>query len=157
MAFSFTVTGLVNDFFTMTATRTVAPLDTSEFSGVVRAAQTLVVDTTSDANLTACTAAANDCSLRGAINNANANAGADTITFAASVTGTITLGGTQLPVITDNATITGPGVATLAVSGNNASRVWKLRRAKPFRLVDLRFATATRRAPTSPTNRALAF
>lgn len=39
------------------------------------------VDTTSDANLTACTATPGDCSLRGAINNANANGVADTITF----------------------------------------------------------------------------
>src|SRR3954452_18099603 len=38
------------------------------------------VDTTSDANLTACTAAASDCSLRGAINNVN-SVGADTIQF----------------------------------------------------------------------------
>ena len=41
----------------------------------------MVVDTAFDSNLTACTGAANDCSLRGAINNANANGGADTITF----------------------------------------------------------------------------
>src|SRR5260370_40683214 len=41
----------------------------------------IVVDTASDSNLTACTGAANDCSLRGAINDANANGGADTITF----------------------------------------------------------------------------
>jgi len=39
------------------------------------------VDTTSDANLTACTGTPGDCSLRGAINNANANGVADTITF----------------------------------------------------------------------------
>src|ERR1700674_1303378 len=41
----------------------------------------MVVDTTSDASLTACTGAPNDCSLRGAITNASGNAGADTITF----------------------------------------------------------------------------
>jgi hypothetical protein len=45
----------------------------------------MVVDTLSDANLTACTGAAGDCSLRGAINNASANAGADSITFSGSV------------------------------------------------------------------------
>src|SRR5262245_44970378 len=48
-------------------------------------ASSFVVDTTSDANLTACTVAANDCSLRGAINNAVANSGADTITFDANI------------------------------------------------------------------------
>ena len=40
-----------------------------------------VVDTTSDATLTACTVAAGDCSLRGAITNANASGSGDTITF----------------------------------------------------------------------------
>ena len=63
---------------------------------------TFVVDTTSDAYLSACTAAANDCSLRGAINNANFDAGLDTITF--SVSGTITLG-SMLPTIDDDVTI----------------------------------------------------
>ena len=38
-----------------------------------------VVDTTSDLNLITCAADAGDCSLRGAINNANASAGGDTI------------------------------------------------------------------------------
>jgi hypothetical protein len=45
-------------------------------------AATFVVDTTSDnVSLSACTAAAGDCSLRGAIVQANAVAGADDITF----------------------------------------------------------------------------
>jgi hypothetical protein len=43
------------------------------------------VDTTSDANLVACTASPGDCSLRGAINNANASGAADVITFDAAV------------------------------------------------------------------------
>ncbi|MEO7666800.1 MAG: hypothetical protein ABIU97_07170, partial [Dehalococcoidia bacterium] len=43
-----------------------------------------VVDTTSDTILTACTGAAGDCSLRGAVSNASAP-GADTITFDATV------------------------------------------------------------------------
>jgi hypothetical protein len=43
-------------------------------------AATLTVDTTADdASLSACTAAPNDCSLRGAITAANAQAGADTV------------------------------------------------------------------------------
>lgn len=42
---------------------------------------TFLVDTTSDADLQACTGAIGDCSLRGAINKANATAGADTINF----------------------------------------------------------------------------
>ncbi|HSP54135.1 MAG TPA: hypothetical protein VLS25_00980, partial [Dehalococcoidia bacterium] len=48
-------------------------------------AASYVVDTTSDANLTSCSGDADDCSLRGAMNNAVANAGADTITFDPSV------------------------------------------------------------------------
>jgi hypothetical protein len=44
-------------------------------------AATFTVDTTSDSSLTACTAAANDCSLRGAMFNANNTASADTINF----------------------------------------------------------------------------
>jgi hypothetical protein len=43
---------------------------------------TLTVDTTSDAMLSACTAAAGDCSLRGAITLANADGAEDTIAFA---------------------------------------------------------------------------
>jgi hypothetical protein len=44
-------------------------------------AATFVVDTTSDAALTACTAALADCSLRGALQNANLNTDADVIQF----------------------------------------------------------------------------
>lgn len=44
-------------------------------------AATLVVDTTSDAALSACTAAADDCSLRGAITASNASPDADAIHF----------------------------------------------------------------------------
>ncbi len=48
--------------------------------GVAEAA-TYVVDTTSDGNLSGCTAGAADCSLRGAINRANSAPDPDTITF----------------------------------------------------------------------------
>ena len=44
-------------------------------------AATFTVDTTSDASLSACTAAPDDCSLRGAINAANATPAADDIHF----------------------------------------------------------------------------
>ena len=52
--------------------------------GLVNTSQaaTYVVDNTGDTNLSACTAAAGDCTLRGAINSANSNPGADTINFA---------------------------------------------------------------------------
>ena len=61
-------------------------------------------------------------SLRQAI--ADANPG-DEITFAGTVTGTITLTSSQL-VINKNLTITGPGADVLTISGNNASRVFNI-------------------------------
>lgn len=50
------------------------------FSPLASAA-TFVVDTTSDVAITACTAAPNDCSLRGAIAAGNASAGPDIVNF----------------------------------------------------------------------------
>lgn len=83
-----------------------------------------VVDTTADdPTLSACTVAANDCSLRGAI-AAAATGGA--ITFDLSVFGTaqtITLTNGDL-AITKALSISGTGVGALTVSGNNASRVF---------------------------------
>ena len=64
-------------------------------------------------------------SLYQAILNANANAGADTITFAPEVSGTIVLTG-SLPFIVDMLTINGPGANVLAVSGANAYRVFAI-------------------------------
>lgn len=50
---------------------------------------------------------------------------ADTIAFAPGVTGTITLGGTQLS-ITDAVTINGPGLGNLSISGNALSRIFNI-------------------------------
>ncbi len=83
-------------------------------------AASYLVDTTSDANLTACTAAADDCSLRGAMNNANANPGPHVISFdpapdggdanfpadLSDATGAIALGASLPP-------LTGPDVYTI--------------------------------------------
>ncbi len=63
-------------------------------------------------------------SLREAITNA---APGDTINF--SVTGTITLTSGQL-LISKDLTISGPGADSLAISGNNASRVFKISLSK---------------------------
>ena len=60
-------------------------------------------------------------SLREAINAANANPGADTITFA--VSGTISLDGTALPAITDNLTIVGPGAGRLTIDAHGGSGI----------------------------------
>src|SRR5262245_58150602 len=57
------------------------------------------------------TADAGTGSLRDAISQANAMMGADTITFAAGVTGMITLTTGEL-LISDDLTITGPGTAS---------------------------------------------
>lgn len=60
--------------------------------------------------------------LRQAILNANAIAGADTITFDAAVTGTITLSSGQLSVNSD-VILTGPGAGLLTISGGDVSRI----------------------------------
>jgi len=93
-------------------------------------ANTITVDSSADTAI-----GDGRCTLREAINNANANAdttgandcatgsGADVIRFAPSIT-TITLSGTELPAITESLTITGPGASSLTISGNNQSRIF---------------------------------
>ena len=61
--------------------------------------------------------------LTEALNLTNSNRGADTITFASTLSGsTITLTGTQL-TITDDLTMTGLGAGNLAIDGGGLSRV----------------------------------
>lgn len=67
---------------------------------------------------------ANDGSLRKAVEDANALAGADTILFRSDLTGTIKLAA-EIP-ITDSVTITGPGAAVIAVSGDNQYRIFNI-------------------------------
>ena len=62
-------------------------------------------------------------SLRGDIQMSNASPGANTITFA--VAGTITLTSGQLEISND-LTITGPGSASLTISGANQSRIFQI-------------------------------
>lgn len=62
---------------------------------------------------------ATDCTLREAINAANANTAEDeTITFAAGLAGTIQLA-SQLPQITSNLNIAGPGAGVISVRRNS--------------------------------------
>jgi hypothetical protein len=64
--------------------------------------------------------------LREAVERANANSGAETVSFASGLQGqTITLTLGQID-ITDDLTLAGPGAAKLAVSGNNNSRVFSV-------------------------------
>lgn len=74
------------------------------------------------------TPVAGQTTLRQAVESANSSAGADTITFKATLAGTITLGGTQLELSDTSGatTISGPGADILAVSGGNLSRVFKI-------------------------------
>jgi hypothetical protein len=91
-------------------------------------ADTFAVDDTGDADLTTCAAAANDCTLRGAIERANATEDADTITLPAGriqvatplpqiTTGDLTIRG----VSARESTIDGTGsVGTLLFAGGNS-------------------------------------
>ncbi len=65
-------------------------------------------------------------SLREAINYAKSLGGNQAITFAAGVTGTITLNGSELDLNQTGGTLTiqGPGASLLSISGNNASGVF---------------------------------
>src|SRR5206468_1420183 len=67
-------------------------------------------------------------SLRDAVRQANAAAGADMIGFAAGLSGQITLTTGQLEIsgTTGPTTINGPGVNLLAVNGNNSDRVFQV-------------------------------
>jgi len=69
-------------------------------------------------------------SLRQAILNANANPGADVITFAAGLHGTIRLSTGELTIL-DSVEIDGPGALELAINGNDAARVFDIEGAAP--------------------------
>jgi hypothetical protein len=79
--------------------------------------------------------------LRAAITQANANPGADTIDFA--LTGTITLNSTQLPTITDDLTVSGPGAASLTLDAHGASRVLQVGAGATVGLSGLTIANAS--------------
>jgi hypothetical protein len=78
-------------------------------------------------------------SLRDAVAQANAHAGADTIVFESGLTGTIALTGGELD-ITDDLTINGLGADRLNVSGNNTSRVFKVESGEAVKISGLTIA-----------------
>ena len=83
----------------------------------------LIVTTTADHDDGSC--AGGDCTLREAINAANAANGTNTILFASGLSGTITLQPALGPLtVTDSVIIVGPGARLLSVSGNGAIRVF---------------------------------
>ncbi|MEO8391953.1 MAG: right-handed parallel beta-helix repeat-containing protein, partial [Chloroflexota bacterium] len=85
-------------------------------------AATFTVTTAADHNDGSCDA---DCSLREAINAANSAGGANTISFSGlfSSAQTITLT-SNLPGLSSNITITGPGANLLTIDGANAHQVF---------------------------------
>ena len=89
----------------------------------------LIVTKLADTNDLVCDT---DCSLREAVHTAGLNFGTDTITFAANVFGTITLGGTEILIQNQNVNIVGyPNLKSnvLTVSGANTSRIFRLNNA----------------------------
>ncbi|MBL8206062.1 MAG: CSLREA domain-containing protein [Blastocatellia bacterium] len=70
-----------------------------------------------------CATAGGVCTLRAAIQEANAITACTPLTIDFSVTGTITLGSALPAIAHPNLTINGPGAASLTVSGNNLYRV----------------------------------
>jgi len=74
------------------------------------------------------TATPGQCSLRAALQQANATAGADAITF--SVTGIITLT-SESPLITDTLTLTGPGPALLVIDADATGSVLQFLGSNP--------------------------
>lgn len=91
------------------------------FTAVIVSAETRTVTTADDDVATP---------PAGSLRKAIADAGdGDTIEFQAGLTGAITLAGTEL-LLDKNLTITGPGAALLAISGNQQSRVFRVSAGK---------------------------
>lgn len=80
-------------------------------------------------------------SLRAAVASANVNPGADVIRFQGNLAGTITLTSGQME-IADALTIDGPGTSRITISGNNASRVFKMGPGTDVSIDDLTIANA---------------
>jgi hypothetical protein len=76
-----------------------------------------------------CADASGSCTLRAAIQQANATAGADLIDFDSTVFAaaqTILLNGSALPQITENLTITGTSPSLLTIDGEENSRIFNI-------------------------------
>lgn len=93
-----------------------AAIGSSTLAASAAQADDFVVTTTADSATTM--RAEGDLTLRDAVLAANATAGADTITFASGLSGTLRLTGGVLEVAPGGLTITGPGSTVLSVSGD---------------------------------------
>lgn len=114
----------------------------------VNAATYTVDNTSDDASKNGCTTKTNDCSLRGAINLANASTDDDTIDFDDSLANQkITLGGKHLS-ITDNGrlTINGLGAIRLSVSGDKKSNVFFIAKNVNVSINDITVTNGYRRS-----------
>lgn len=87
----------------------------------IAGAATFTVSTTADSGAG---------SLRDALDQANRTIGTDTIAFSAGLTGTIVLTGGAIDIF-DAVTINGPGATRLRLSGNNASRIFRIGPTEP--------------------------
>ena len=92
--------------------------------GLPQTGSTFIVTNTSEHDDGNCTN--DDCTLLEALNAANANADANTITFAPGVIGTIPNSVTVGLAITNPVTIVGPGAQILAVAGKTGTRVFNV-------------------------------
>ncbi|MGH7783711.1 MAG: Calx-beta domain-containing protein, partial [Candidatus Binatia bacterium] len=85
----------------------------------------LTVTSLADTDDGSCTADPDGCTLREAINAANALPDANEISFAPTVTGSITLTGSLQSILTPM-TITGPGANVLTISGNDVTQIFTI-------------------------------
>ena len=83
------------------------------------------VDDSTDAPLGTCTAAANDCSIRDAVDQSNTTVGPDKILFESSLTGSVITLVNQLNV-TDDVEILGLGAGALEVNGDESYRIFDI-------------------------------
>ena len=81
-------------------------------------------------------------SLRQAVLDANAAAGADQVAFAPGLTGTVTLTSGEI-LITDSLAVNGPGAAVLTVSGNDQSRIFHVENSAVAAPIDVTLSGLT--------------
>jgi len=95
-------------------------------------------------------------SLRQAVLNANAAAGADDVAFAPGLTGTITITSGEI-VISDPLVVHGPGIGVLTISGNDLFRIFYLEKPSVAAPIDVTLEKMTlTRGLAVPTHSGLA-